>query len=75
MITLYVKAKSKKEINEKLAAGKTIYGTNYSAFGGGGTYALNSELPKGTVIKVFEKYSCGSPYAKAYGTWDGKKVK
>ena len=72
---LYVKATSKKQINERLMAGLKVYGTNFSMFGGGGTYELNKELPKGTVIKVYEKTVGGSPYAKAYGTWDGNKVK
>jgi len=72
---IYVQAKSKKAINEALTAKQKVYGTNYSMFGGGGRYELNSDLPKGTVIKVFEKYSGGNPYAKAYGTWDGTKVK
>lgn len=72
---IYVQAKSKKAINEALTAGKTIYGYNYSMFGGGGDYALSSALPKGTVIKVYEKMVGGSPYPKAYGLWDGNKVK
>lgn len=72
---LYVNAKSKKAINEAIASGRTIYGTNFSMFGGGGDYILSSALPSGTVIKVYEKYVGGSPYPKAYGTWDGKKVK
>ena len=72
---LYVNAKSKKAINEDLANGRTIYGENFSMFGGGGTYVLSSALPKGTVIKVYEKRVGGSPYPKSYGTWDGNKVK
>ena len=71
---LYVKAKSKKELNERIAAGKTVYGENHSMFGDGGFYALNAELAAGTVISIFDKYVSGSPYAKAYGTWNGKKV-
>jgi len=74
-MTLYVKAKSKKAINERLSEGRDVYGENYSFFAGAGIYKLDNQLASGTVIKVFEKYSGGSPYAKAYGTWDGKKVK
>ncbi len=70
---LYVKGKSKKEINERLAAGTPVYGTNHSAFGGGGDYRLDANLEDGTVISVFEKEVSGSPYAKSYGTWDTKK--
>lgn len=74
-MTLYVQATSKKAINESLALGSEIYGENYSMFGGGGSYLLNGDLPSGTVIKVFDKYVGGNPYVKAYGMWDGKKVK
>lgn len=72
---LYVQAKSKKAINELLKAGAQVSGYNYSIFGGGGSYVLSSALPIGTVIKVYEKMVGGSPYPKAYGTWDGSKVK
>lgn len=72
---IYVQAKSKKAINERLALNEVITGYNYSIFGGGGEYELNESLPSGTVIKVYEKTINGSPYAKAYGVWDGKKVK
>lgn len=72
---IYVNAKSKKAINDMLVEGKTVRGYNYSMFGGGGEYMLSSALPVGTVIKVYEKMVGGSPYAKAYGTWDGSKVK
>lgn len=72
---IYVKASSKKSINERLANSDVILGTNYSMFGGGGIYELNDSLPVKTVIKVYEKEINGTPYAKAYGMWDGKKVK
>jgi hypothetical protein len=72
---IYVNAKSKRAINTMLEEGKTVHGYNYSIFGGGGDYVLSSALPVGTVIKVYEKVVGGSPYPKAYGTWDGKKVK
>lgn len=72
---LYVQAKSKKAINQMLSEGKNVSGYNYSIFDGGGSYLLSSGLPIGTVIKVYEKMVGGSPYAKAYGTWDGTKVK
>jgi len=71
---IYVKAKSKKAINERLANNEVVYGYNYSIFGGGGTYELNDSLPKGTVIKVYDKEVGGTPYAKSYGVWNGKKV-
>ena len=75
IMSLYVKGKSKKEINERIAAGSKVYGENYSLFGGGGTYPLDASLADGTVIKVFDKYVSGSPYAKAYGNWKPGKNK
>jgi hypothetical protein len=70
---LYVHAKSKKALNEALGNGAFVWGTNYSAFGGGGDYQLDATLADGTVIKIFEKTVGGSPYAKAYGTWNARK--
>ncbi len=71
---LYVRGKSKKEINERLAAGQDVFGDNYSMFGGGGTYQLNGQpIEQGTVIAVYEKEIAGNPVAKSYGTWDAKK--
>lgn len=72
---IYVKAASKKAVNQALTEGKTIYGENFSMFGGGGMYTLNQDLPKGTVITIFDKYSGGQPVGKSYGTWNGKTVK
>tara|TARA_R110000787_G_scaffold195733_4_gene307115 strand:- start:343 stop:567 length:225 start_codon:yes stop_codon:yes gene_type:complete len=72
---LYVFGKSKKAVNEALESGKTVTGENFSFFGGAGVYTLNSQLPVGTVISIFEKYSGGSPVAKSYGEWTGTKLK
>ena len=72
---LYVMGKSKAQVNRDLAEGKKFTGENFSFFGGAGIYTLNSQLPVGTVISIFEKYSGGSPVAKSYGEWDGKKLK
>jgi hypothetical protein len=71
---LYVKGKSKKAVNELLAEGKEVIGENYSIFGDGGFYKLNNELPEGTLISIFDKYSGGNPVAKSYGTWNGTKL-
>ena len=74
-LKLYVKAASKKEINEKLAAKKPVYGNDYSMFDNQGTIELNETLPNGTVITVYDKFSGGNPVGKAYGTWNAKKNK
>jgi len=69
--TYYVKAKSKKALNEALEAGKVIYADRHTM------HSIEtvriSALNNGDVIKVYEKVVGGSPYAKAYGNWDAKK--
>ena len=67
---LYIQASSKKEINERIATGATITGTEYNAFNPKGYMTEHDikNVPLGTVIKVFSNYTPdGQPYAKAYG--------
>ncbi len=65
---IYVKATSKKALNERLAQGEKVVGSCYSMFGGGGMYNV-CELPNGTVVAIFEKRApYGQPIAKSYGT-------
>jgi hypothetical protein len=71
IISVYVKGKSKKALNERLAAGHIIPTVQYTPTSEI-TWPMH-ELPHGTVIKVYEKVIMGSPYAKAYGTWDANK--
>ena len=70
---IYVQAKSKADINRRLKSGEQFSGHNYSMFGGGGEYELNTDLPDGTIVAVFEKTSHDNPVAKAWGTWNAKK--
>ena len=72
---LYVKSKSKVEVNKKLANNEIVTGINHSIFGDGGEYALNKDLAEGTVIAIYDKYVGGNPYAKSWGTWKKGKVK
>lgn len=69
---LYVKAASKKALNERLAAGDQVLGHNYSIFGDGGTYGLDC-IGDGHTIAVYSKMVGGNPVASAWGTWDAKK--
>jgi hypothetical protein len=71
---LYVKATSKKALNERLAKGEVVYGTNFSFFESGGDHKLDGALPNGTVIAVYEREVAGNPIAKSYGTWQKGKV-
>ena len=72
---IYVKGASKKEVNERLANNELVYGFYFSFFGGAGHYRLDGDLPVGTAVSIFDKYSGGQPVAKSYGTWTGTKLK
>lgn len=63
---VYVQAKSKAELNRRLAQGETFEALHYG-IPHNDVYDLE-RLPVGTVVKIFEKYVGGNPYAKAYGT-------
>lgn len=70
--TYYIKAKSKKAINEALERGEKVIGTYYGFLSCG----MNTEskyFNEGDVINIYEKEVNGNPYAKAYGNWDAKK--
>lgn len=71
--TYYVKALTKKSINESIAAGDTVLATNYKM--GQETTKDIRKLNDGDVIKVYKKELGGSPYAHAYGNWSVKKQK
>jgi len=71
MITLYVLGTSKAQINRRLAAGESIVGTEHRMLQTI-RHVLNDETEE-CVVKVFEKYVDGTPYAKAYGTWKPAK--
>lgn len=73
--TFYVRGKSKKEINERLAEGRSVHAENHSMFEAFAKPSgeLAAVAGDGDVIKVYEKMVGGSPYAKAYGNWNAKK--
>ena len=73
---IYVKATSKNDINSRLENNETVWGRNYSIFGGGGMYALNSDLEQGTIIVTYTKLGSDnySPVGRYYYTWNGKRA-
>lgn len=71
MPTIYVNAKSKKEINDSLKLGKQIVCIEYLPYTVNEKYI--SDCTTGTVVKIFEKYVGGSPLAKSYGVWNKEK--
>ena len=70
--TVYINASSKKALNERIAKGHEIAGDQFTMSGSHLVYL--HEMPAGTVVKIYEKFVGGNPYAKAYGNWNGKKV-
>ena len=66
---IYVQGKSKADLRRRMEAGEKLVGRNYSMFGGAGWYILDSSLPDGTLIAVFEKYMGDNPISKSFGTW------
>ncbi len=70
--TVYIKG-TKKQANERLAAGQQIWGVEYNMYEG--QSRLLTTMPDGTVIKFWEKMSGGSPIAKSYGNWRPAKNK
>jgi len=74
MIKIYVQGTSKKAINERLASGQAVYGTEYNMLSTR-EHRLDDKLPEGTIISVFERIVAGNPYAKSYGVWQKGKVK
>ena len=72
-MTAYVKAKSKRSLNERLQSGENVRAKIFEL-----SMEINvemSSLPDGCVIKIYEKFVSGNPYAKAYGVWSNGKVK
>lgn len=67
MMILYVKAPSKKALNEQLKNGESVWGTYYSPFGE--NHFELSRLTEDATVKIYSKTVHGSPYAKAYGTY------
>ena len=62
---VYIKANSKKAVNNDLIAGVTVNAEEISMFGT--TSFEFSELPNGTTVKIYDKLVGGQPYAKSYG--------
>jgi hypothetical protein len=70
---VYIKAASKKALNEKLALNERIGATEYDMFSTNN--CILNDLPTGTVVKVYDKMVGGNPYAKSYGVWNKEKNK
>jgi hypothetical protein len=75
MPSVYIKAPSKKALNEDIAAGKKLDTVEYNMFSGD-KYAKLEDYPTGTQVKIWDKRDfAGTPIAKSYGTWNKEKNK
>lgn len=69
--TIYVQASSKAALNARLIADRGIPGNIYTPHSM--TRERVENMPVGTVVKIFDKFIGGTPYAKAYGIIAKKK--
>jgi hypothetical protein len=63
--TIYVNAKSKADLNRCLQTQQGATGIVYEQFDSQ-VLALRS-MPAGSVVKIYERFVGGSPFARAYG--------
>lgn len=68
---VYVKAKSRSEINALLDAGRLVIGVSYSIHGQG-EHDLTT-LPAGSVIARYTKTVMGNPLADGHHEWNAKR--
>lgn len=69
---VYVKAQSKKDLNERLAADHVVMATEYKP-DGLAIYENLRAFPSGTIVRIYSKRAGSTPIAKSYGTWDAIK--
>jgi hypothetical protein len=71
MSKLYVRAKSKVELNQRLDAGVPVFGIEYHM--GSENMRRLDAMPDGTVISIYSKTYGSTPVAKSYGKWNARK--
>lgn len=69
---VYVKAQSKRDLNERLAADHAVMAVEYKP-DGLAVYENLRAYPSGTVVRIYSKRAGSTPIAKAYGTWDADR--
>lgn len=69
---LYVKAKSKREINAAIAAGKVVVGDVYHADGTVSGMLIDN-LPDLAVVVRYMRMVDGNPYGVGFHVWNAKK--
>lgn len=71
--TYYIQAKSKKAVKDSLSNGEKVLCLSFGFMSQTQTYIFQ-DIPNGSVIKIFDKFVSGSPYAKAYGNKKNGKL-
>lgn len=71
MDVLYVKAKSKREINERIARGIVVTATRYK-LGDADRVTLNT-YPHRIALKLYHATINGTPIARSYAVWNPLK--
>ena len=66
---VYVRGKSFKEVNDRLAEGRKLPAMDYSLLRAGIEFTLGEDVPDGTWVCIFKGIRNGFPYAHDFGTW------
>lgn len=67
---LFVRAKSKAELNRKLRKGATVTGLEYSLLRQGIEFTLGVDVPDKTRVFLFTQIQNGFPLAHSNGTYN-----
>ena len=67
---VYVRAKSKAELNRRLRMENVIRCTDYSLLTDGIEFHLGADVPDGTPVALFTKIQNGFPYAQSFGVYN-----
>lgn len=70
---LFVRAKSKAELNRKLREGVTVTGLEYSLLRQGIEFTLGVDVPDKTRVFLFSRIQNGFPLAHSNGTYNYNK--
>lgn len=70
---VYVRAKSKAELNRRLRSETTIRCMEYTLLTDGIEFYLGADVPDGTAVALYTKIENGFPLAHSFGTYNYNK--
>jgi hypothetical protein len=70
---VYVRAKSKAELNRRLREENVVRCTEYTLLTDGIEFHLGADVPDGTQVALFTKIQNGFPYAHSFGVYNYNK--